>query len=120
MQDFKNLQIWERGHKLTLAIYKVTELFPKEEIYGLTAQIRRSASSIPTNIAEGCGRFGDAEFARFLQIALGSTTETEYHLILSKDLGFINESAFRELIDQVEELRRMLIAFIQKLRGNSF
>jgi four helix bundle protein len=119
MQDFKNLQIWERSHRLTLVIYKVTELFPKEEIYGLISQIRRSSSSIPTNIAEGCGRFGDAELARFLQIALGSTTETEYHLILAKDLGFLKELDFNKLSDELIELRRMLISFIQKLREKS-
>ena len=84
MKDFRQLKVWEKSHQLALAIYKVTKEFPKEELYGLTSQIRRASMSIPTNIAEGCGRNTDADFARFLQMAMGSASETEYQLILAR------------------------------------
>ncbi len=87
MQNYKDLKVWEKGHLFTLKVYDVTKLFPKEEIYSLTNQIRRAASSIPANIAEGCGKNSQNEFAHFLNIALGSANEAEYFLILSKDLG---------------------------------
>ena len=86
MQDFKKLTVWQKAHLLTVAAYKATEAFPKDELYGLTSQIRRACISIPANIAEGCGREGKVEFNRFLQIALGSATELEYHLLLAYDL----------------------------------
>jgi four helix bundle protein len=89
MKNFKELKIWQRSHQLVLDIYLITKSFPKEEVYGLTSQIRRSCSSIPTNIAEGCGRNSDAELNRFLVIAMGSASELEYQLILIKDLGYI-------------------------------
>ena len=89
MQDFKKLKVWQNSHNLTLAIYRATESFPSPELYGLTTQMRRSCSSIPANIAEGCGRDGDAEFARFLRIAMGSAAELDYHLLLARDLGFL-------------------------------
>lgn len=80
MRDFRELKVWEKSHQLTLAIYKITAIFPREELYGLTIQIRRASASIPANIAEGCGRNGVAELARFLHIAMGSASELEYHL----------------------------------------
>jgi four helix bundle protein len=89
MKDFRQLKVWEKSHQLALAIYKATKEFPKEELYGLTSQIRRSSMSVPTNIAEGCGRNTDADFARFLQIAMGSASETGYQLILAHDLEFL-------------------------------
>ncbi|MCW5853511.1 MAG: four helix bundle protein, partial [Anaerolineae bacterium] len=89
MRDFRKLQVWVKAHQLTLNTYKVTRPFPKEELYGLTSQIRRASASIPANIAEGCGRQGAAELTRFLNIALGSASELEYHFILAHDLGFI-------------------------------
>ena len=82
MKDYRELKVWERSHQLALAVYKVTTTFPKDELYGLTSQIRRACASIPANIAEGCGRSGDAELARFLQIAMGSASELDYHLYL--------------------------------------
>lgn len=91
MRDFKKYDIWQLSHLLTLEVYKLTSLFPKEEMYGLTSQIRRATSSIPTNISEGCGRNSDKEFNQFLNIALGSANETEYLLILTKDLNYISE-----------------------------
>jgi four helix bundle protein len=81
MKDFRQLKVWEKSHQLALAVYKITKEFPKEELYGLTSQIRRASMSIPTTIAEGCGRNTNKEFARFLQIAMGFASETEYQLI---------------------------------------
>jgi four helix bundle protein len=90
MQDFRELQVWRKAHRLTLAVYRATAGFPREELYGLTGQIRRSCSSIPANLAEGCGRSGDSDFARFCSIAIGSASELEYHLLLAKDLHLID------------------------------
>jgi four helix bundle protein len=90
MKDFRNLQVWEKSHMLTLSIYDATRPFPREELFGLSSQIRRAAASIPTNIAEGCGRSSDPDFARFLQIAFGSACEVEYHLILARDLRYVD------------------------------
>lgn len=118
MKDFRDLQIWQRSHALTLKIYGVTAGFPKEEQYGLISQMRRSASSVPTNIAEGCGRSGDADFARFLQIAMGSASELEYQLILSRDLTYIPMESFEPLSQELSEIKRMLNAFVTKLRSN--
>jgi len=85
MKDFRQLKVWEKSHLLALAFYKATKDFSKEELYGLTSQMCRASMSIPTNIAEGCGRNTDADFARFLQMAMGSASETEYELILAKN-----------------------------------
>lgn len=115
MRKFQDLQIWQRSHAQTLSIYKITKQFPKEELYGLTSQMRRSASSIPTNIAEGCGRNSNPDFSRFLVIAMGSTSELEYQLILSKDLDYISHEAFEKLYNESIEIRKMLNTFIQKL-----
>jgi four helix bundle protein len=104
---------------VTLAVYKVTGTFPKDELYGLTSQIRRACASIPANIAEGCGRNSDAELARFLQIAMGSASELDYHLLLARDLGFLSGAVYEQLVSELQEVRRMLNVFIQKLRANS-
>ena len=116
MKDFRTLKVWEKAHHLTLVVYKATKSFPKEELYGLTSQIRRSCASIPANIAEGCGRRGDAEFARFLQIAMGSASELEYHLLLARDLNFLNISDYERLASDLTEVKRMLTSFTQKLK----
>ncbi|WP_435357072.1 four helix bundle protein [Emticicia sp. SJ17W-69] len=116
MKNFKELRIWQRSHQLVLTIYDLTKYFLKDEIYGLTSQIRRSCASIPTNIAEGCGRNSDAELNRFLVIAMGSASELEYQLILSKDLGYIQTDNFEKLNNELIEIRKMLNTFIQKLR----
>src|SRR3989337_3096034 len=108
MKDFRQLKVWEKSHQLALAIYKATKEFPKEELYGLTSQIRRASMSIPTNIAEGCGRNTDAEFARCLQIAMGSASETEYQLLLARDLEFLPRNEYEKLHSEVEEVKRML------------
>jgi len=116
VQSFRTLRVWEKGHELALAIYRATGGFPKAELYGLTSQLRRAAGSIPANIAEGCGRSGKAELARFLDVSLGSASELEYHLILSHDLRFLSDDEYRRLDAQVIELKRMLTAFILTLR----
>ena len=117
MQDFKKLKVWEKGHQLTLSVYKGTVKIPKEELYGLTSQLRRASASIPANIAEGCGRGGKAELARFLQVAMGSASEVEYHLLLACHLGFLDPSHYNEIDAIVTEVKRMLTAFIAKVRS---
>ena len=119
MKDFRKLKVWEKGHHLTLDVYKATATFPKSELYGLTSQIRRACVSIPANIAEGCGRRGDAELARFLQIAMGSASELEYHLLLAHDLDLLNSPDYEQLAGEVTEVKRMLTAFIKRLRAES-
>lgn len=119
MKDFRQLQIWDRSHQLTLLIYKLTQSFPTSERYGLVSQMRRSSSSVPTNIAEGCGRNTDADFAPFLDHSMGSASELEYQLILSHDLDYIPADQYRETNAELIEIKRMLNAFIQKLRVKS-
>jgi four helix bundle protein len=118
MRDFKKLKVWQRSHQLVLDIYKSTEKFPKIELYGLTSQIRRSAVSIPSNIAEGCGKEGQAEFARYLRIAMGSANELEYQLILSHDLQYLTAEVFETLIDEVNQLKKMLVTFVKRIVSN--
>lgn len=117
MQNYKNLKVWVKAHQLTLQLYKKTINFPKNEVYGITNQIRRAAVSIPASIAEGCGKQSNKEFAHFLNISLGSANETEYYLILTKDLGFLDQKDFEELIDRINEIKAMLISLINKVRG---
>lgn len=116
MQAFRGLKVWQKSHRLTLDIYKITRLFPKEEMYGLTSQIRRSCASVAANIAEGCGRLGKADFSRFLNIAFGSASELEYHLLLSFDLGFVAKSIYEDAVSELIEIKKMLSAFIKKLK----
>jgi four helix bundle protein len=111
--DYRSLKVWERAHHLTLLVYKVTASFPSDERYGLTSQLRRSAASIPANIAEGCGRNSDAELARFCRIALGSANELGYHLLLARDLGYLQPDTYSPATTEVEQVRRMLAAFIE-------
>ena len=118
MRGFRELKVWQKAHQLTLAGYKATEPFPKDELYGLATQIRRSSASIPANIAEGCGRSGDAGLARFLQIAMGSASELEYHFLLARDLGFLNPLDFESLASEVTQVKRMLASFIRKLKAD--
>ncbi len=120
MRNFKELKVWQKSHQLTLAVYKATSAFPKEEVYGLTSQIRRASASIAANIAEGCGRSGEAELGRFLQIAMGSASELEYHLLLAHDLGLMKTGEYQQLSNEVIEVKRMLTVFIQKLRADCY
>jgi len=115
MRDFKKYDIWQLSHSLTLEVYKITTDFPKEEIYGLSSQIRRAVASIPTNISEGCGRNSDKEFNQFLNIALGSANETEYLLILSKDLNYINNEVFENLEKGTNTIKSKIYKLKQKL-----
>lgn len=116
MKDFRKLMVWEKAHRLTLSVYKQTHCFPKEEVYGITSQIRRASSSVPTNIAEGCGRGSDADFARFLQIAFGSACETEYLLLLCFDLGYLSENEHSDFLNLVQEVKKMLSKLISTIR----
>lgn len=117
MRDYRKIDFWQKAHVLALDIYKITsERFPKEEAYGLTGQIRRASVSIPSNIAEGCGRESPQDFSRFLAIAKGSCNEVEYQLLLAKDLGYIEEFQHRSLTAQVAEVRRMMHSFAQTLK----
>jgi four helix bundle protein len=115
MKDFRNLKVWEKAHQLALALYPITASFPRQEAYGLASQIRRAASSIPSNIAEGCGREGDPELARFCIIARGSATELEYQLLLARDLKLIQPADYETLSAQTVEIKRMLTVLVQKL-----
>jgi four helix bundle protein len=117
VKDFRQLAVWEKAHRLTLAVYQATGNFPKDELYGLTSQIRRASASVPANIAEGCGRSGDGELARFLSIAMGSASELDYHLLLAHDLHFLDSTAYSQLNQQLTEVKRMLNALIHKIRS---
>jgi four helix bundle protein len=110
-RDFRSLQVWQRAHRLVLAVYRVIDDFPSEERHDLARQIRRCSVSIPANIAEGCGRGGGTELARFMEIARGSASELEYFLILSRDLGMLMERRFAELSAELDEVQRMLTSY---------
>ena len=119
MKDFQRLKVWEKAHQLTLILYKETKTFPREELFGLTSQIRRAASSIPANLAEGCGRDSEKELARFIQIAQGSAYELEYHLLLAYELGYLAEATHIDLRSKVLEIQKMLYSFRNKLVASS-
>jgi four helix bundle protein len=118
VKDFHELKVWQKAHELTLAIYRITAPFPREELYGLTSQLRRASASIAANLAEGCGRSGDAEFARYCSIAMGSASEVEYHLLLARDLKLLKPGEYEELAPRAIELKRMLTALLQKLTAD--
>jgi four helix bundle protein len=115
MRDFHELKVWERAHRLVVSSYEVTPHFPSEERFGLTRQIRRAAVSIPSNIADGCGRNTEPEMARFLGIAIGSASELDYQILLARDLRYMDEDNYKKLAYQVQEVRRMLYAFMKKV-----
>lgn len=117
MKDFHKLSVWKKSHELVLVVYRETETFPRDEVFGLISQMRRAAVSIPANIAEGCGRQGDAELGHFLQIAMGSASELEYELILARDLHYIDEERYVSINSGLSELKRMLNVLIQKVRS---
>ncbi|MFD2872418.1 four helix bundle protein [Mucilaginibacter ximonensis] len=116
MQNFKDLMLWQEAHRFTLQVYEVSKSFPKDETFGITSQLRRAAVSIPCNIAEGCGRYSSKDFANFLQIALGSTNETDYLLLLAKDLSYLSNNTFDSLHEVVNKIRAMNINLIEKVR----
>jgi four helix bundle protein len=117
MKDFRTLKVWGKAHGLTLFVYKYTQLFPKQELYGLTSQMRRAAASVPANIAEGCGRSGSGEFHRFLSVAMGSAVELEYFLLLARDLTLLSCEVYESVNDQVLEVQRMLGSLIRKVEA---
>jgi four helix bundle protein len=117
VQSFKNLKGWVRAHSLTLDVYRSSKSFSRDEVYGLTSQMRRASASIGANIAEGSCRRGDADFARFLQIAVGSASELEYHLLLARDLELLQTPDYERLAGQAEEVKRMLADLLKRLRA---
>ena len=119
MRDFHELRVWSKAHQLVLAIYKASASYPKNEAYGLISQSRRAAASIASNIAEGCGRNTEPNFARFLYIAMGSASEVQYNLLLAHDLGFLSSAIFQQLDANVIEVKRMLVTLIKRLRADS-
>ena len=117
LRNYEDLEVWQKAHALTSKVYRATERFPRSESFGLTSQIRRASSSIGANLAEGCGRWGDAELARYVQIASGSASELQNHLRLAKDLALLSPSEHADLLRDLVSVRQMLTAFLQKLRG---
>jgi four helix bundle protein len=115
MKDFRTLQVWEKAHHLTLDVYTVTRSFPREELYGLTSQMRRCSASIGANIAEGCGKRGNNEFQRYLQIASGSASELDYHFLLARDLSFLPHADYARIEKDLSTLRKMLTSLLQKV-----
>ena len=119
MQDFRQLNVWQKAHELTLELYGATRTFPSDERFGMVSQIRRSSASIGANIAEGCGLNSRIHFARYLQLASGSTSELAYHLILAKDLGYIDEKRFAMYAGTADAIHKMLATFIKTLKVRS-
>lgn len=115
MKDFRSLRVWQKAHRVTLMAYRHTAGLPREERYGLTSQIRRCAGSVAANIAEGCGKRGNAEFQRFLNISSGSASELEYHVLLARDLKFLAEADYNKLHGEVVEVKRMLAALVRRI-----
>jgi four helix bundle protein len=120
MKDFRDLRVWNEAHQLTLAIYRATSRFPRQELYGLTSQMRRCSVSIGANIAEGCGKRGNNEFQRFLVIASGSASELDYELLLANDLEYLDQQAYCSLHEDLSRLRRMLTSLLQKVDEERF
>lgn len=119
MQDYRKLVVWQHAHQFVLAVYAATATFPHDKRQGLTSQIRRAAVSVPANMAEGCGRETNAELRRYLYIAMGSASEVDYHLLLARDLGFLAPETYQQLSADLDSIRRMLNALIQKLTTNN-
>ena len=117
MRDFRKLKVWKKAHALTLEIYRLTKHFPKEEIYGITGQLRRASSSIEFNLAEGCGRNSDKELSRFSAISMGSASELECGLLLAFDLDYLNKPDYENLNNRTIEVKKMLSRFIVSLRN---
>ena len=115
VRDFRELKVWQKAHSFVLDVYRHTTAFPSEERYGLTSHLRKSATSIPSNIAEGCGRRSEKELSRFLGIAAGSASETEYQLLLAHELDYLGESEYLHLSGLISEVKRMLYSLIQKV-----
>lgn len=117
MRDYRKIQVWSRAHQFVLAVYKLTESFPPKEQYGLTSQLRRAVLSVPTNISEGCGRSTEAEFSRFIDISHGSASEVDYLLLVSHDLGYIENQTYQGLYKELTEIRKMLTGLVKAVRS---
>ena len=115
MRNYRDLQVWTKAHLLTLDLYKISRTFPREEMYGLTVQLRRAAASIGANLAEGCGRRTSGELARFVRIAMGSASELDYHLLLCRDLEFMKDEDFKRVAKNLIEVRKMLTSFLSSI-----
>jgi four helix bundle protein len=116
VRNYRDLKVWEKAHHLTITIYRASKSFPREELFGLTSQMRRSSMSIGANLAEGCGRRSDGEMCRFVQIALGSATELSYHLLLARDLNFLDEGSYERLHAETDEISRMLSSLSESVQ----
>ena len=115
MQNYKNLLVWQKGHLLTLEVYNITKAFPSHEMYGLTSQLRRASTSIPTNLSEGTGKLTDLDFRRYVSIAFGSSNEVEYLIYLAYNLEYMTEAEFEKLDTLSKEVKKMLSGLIDKL-----
>ena len=116
MRNHRDLVVWKRSHRLVLRLYRLTDDFPRPEVFGLTSQIRRAAVSIPTNLAEGCGRWGDGDIGRFVKIAMGSASEVDYLTFLGAELGYVSSDKYTELATELTEVRGMLTGFYKRIR----
>jgi four helix bundle protein len=116
MRNYRDLLVWEKAHRLTLAVYKNTRAFPNEERFGLTSQMRRASASIAANLAEGCGRRSDGEMGRFIQIAMGSGAELSYHFLLARDLGLLESEVYQGLDSDLGAVMRMMSSLSDKIR----
>ena len=117
MQDYRKLEVWQKAHQMTLLVYRVTQSFPANELYNLTSQMRRSAYSIPMNIAEGCGKASSPDFARYLDISSGSASELDYQLVLSHDLGYLDEEIHKTMHAQLSVIRKMLSSLSKSVKS---
>lgn len=115
MRNYRDLQVWTKAHQLTLELYRLSGSFPREEIYGVTSQVRRAAASVGANLAEGCGRRTSSELARFVRIAMGSASELDYHLLLCRDLGFLGDADFQRTAKKLTEVRKMMTSFLTRV-----
>ena len=118
MFDFRKLRIWQEGYTLTLQVYELTRSFPRDELFGLTSQMRRAANSVPHNIAEGCGRYSRPELLRFTVIAMGSASELQSETLVTQGLGYLTDKQAETLLSDIIRLRKMLTAFHQKVSKN--
>jgi len=119
MRDFKELKVWQKSHELTMKIYRASGGFPRREMFGLTTQLRRASSSVGANLAEGCGRQTDGELGRYVQIAMGSASELEYHLLLARDLEYLAKSEFDDLQTDLTLVRKMLASLLKAVTGKA-
>jgi four helix bundle protein len=119
MKEFTDLHVWQEAHRLTVLVYAATRAFPRDEIFGLTSQVRRAVASVEANVAEGHGRFSDTEFHQFCNVAKGSLTEAQCHLMVARDLGYLSLEAWQPLHQQSLVVRKLLQAFMRHLRGRN-